>query len=218
MDRARWDREAAQMDGVMADEHSITHWLGELREGNSEAAQQLWERYFTQLLTVARGKMRGLARQAADEEDVVLSAFQSFCQAAARNRFPRLDSRDDLWRVLVMLTARKAFQERRRQYALKRGGKVNEEAHRQVSVSVSTEGLAEIIGREPDPSFTVLLADQFNTLLRNLPDNELRQIARWRLEEYSSAEIAERLGYSERTVARKVALIRRFWEDSDPEV
>ena len=33
----------------------------------------------------------------ADEEDVALSAFDSFCRGAEQGRFPRLDDRDDLW-------------------------------------------------------------------------------------------------------------------------
>ena len=99
---------------------SVTTWIGLLREGNSDAAQQLWERYFSRLVEFARGKLRGTGRQAADEEDVALSAFHSFCVAA--ERFPRLNNRQDLWQVLVMLTARKAFQQRRRQGAQKRGG------------------------------------------------------------------------------------------------
>ena len=45
---------------------------------------------------------------AADEEDVALSAFDSFCRGDGAGRFPRLDDRDDLWRLLLLLTARKA--------------------------------------------------------------------------------------------------------------
>src|SRR5262245_4936779 len=109
----------------MSIEHSVTTWLGKLRGGDEEAAQRLWERYFARLVELARFKLQGTSRRAADEEDVALSAFHSFCRAAADDRFPRLNSRDDLWQVLVMLTARKAYQERRRQQALKRGGQAD---------------------------------------------------------------------------------------------
>jgi hypothetical protein len=102
---------------------SVTTWIGELREGNSAAAQQLWERYYAQLLVFARRKLRGTPQREADEEDVALSAFHSFCQTATR--FPRLNNRDDLWQILIMLTARKSSHQRRRQLALKRGGTEN---------------------------------------------------------------------------------------------
>ena len=93
--------------------HSVTTWIGCLRDGKPDAAQELWERYFSRLVDLARQKLRGTSCCAADEEDVAISAFHSFFQNA--DNFPRLDNRDDLWQILVMLTARKAFQERRRQ-------------------------------------------------------------------------------------------------------
>src|SRR5262245_43324907 len=57
---------------------SVTHWLGLLRAGDHAAAQPLWERYFSRLVGLARAKLQGLPRRAADEEDVALSAFDSF--------------------------------------------------------------------------------------------------------------------------------------------
>jgi RNA polymerase sigma factor (sigma-70 family) len=183
---------------------SVTTWIGELRQGNTAAAQQLWERYYGQLLQFARGKLRGAPRRAADEEDVALSAFHSFCQAAGR--FPRLSSRDDLWQILIMLTARKASHQRRRQQAQKRGGANNNPGGEQE--------LEEIIGSEPSPQFAAMIAEEFETLLNRLPDQGLRQIARLRLEEYSNAEIADLLQCSERTVERRLALIRAVWEET----
>jgi hypothetical protein len=44
-------------------------------------------------------------RRAADEEDVALSAFNSFCLRAEEGRFLRLDDSDDLWQVLMTSAA-----------------------------------------------------------------------------------------------------------------
>jgi RNA polymerase sigma factor (sigma-70 family) len=184
---------------------SITTWIGELRQGNTAAAQQLWERYYAQLLQFARGKLRGTPRREADEEDVALSAFHSFCQTAAH--FPRLNDRNDLWHILIMLTARKASHERRRQQAQKRGGSKNNPGGEQ-------EELDEVIGTEPTPEFAAMIAEEFETLLNRLPDEGMREIARLRLEDYSNTEIAARLQCSERTVERRLALIRAVWEES----
>src|SRR5262249_57444730 len=76
--------------------------------------------------------------------------------------------------------------------------------------------LDEIIGAEPTPEFAVSLAEHFQALLARLPGERLRQIARLRLEEYSAAEIAQRLGCAERTVNRKLVLIRSCWENEAP--
>jgi RNA polymerase sigma factor (sigma-70 family) len=193
----------------VADDPSVTTWIGLLRAGDPAAAQPLWERYFARLVAFARSKLHGVSRRAADEEDVALSAFHSFCQAA--QRFPRLNDRDDLWQVLVMLTARKAFQERRGQQRLKRGGTATDGPRTAEDVA-----LDQIVGAEPTPEFAVSLAEHFEALLAKLPSEELRQIARLRLEEHSSAEIAERLGCTERTVGRKLVLIRSCWEKDAP--
>ncbi len=65
---------------------SVTCWLGNLREGDLAAAQPLWERYFSRLVVVARGKLKRMRRSTAgeDEEDAALSAFNSFCGGAAQ--------------------------------------------------------------------------------------------------------------------------------------
>jgi len=70
---------------------SVSHWIGQLKAGNHAAAQELWEDYFQRLVRLARRKLRGRSRRAADEEDVALSAFDSFCRGAALGRFPRLE-------------------------------------------------------------------------------------------------------------------------------
>ena len=85
----------------MSDEDEITSWLDRLAEGEQSAAQHVWEQYCQRLFLLARRKLGIMPRRAADEEDVVLSAFNSFCQAAAVGRFPQLHDRHDLWRVLV---------------------------------------------------------------------------------------------------------------------
>jgi RNA polymerase sigma factor (sigma-70 family) len=191
-------------------EPSVTTWLAQLRSGNREAAEQLWERYFARLVEFARHKLRGTSRGDADEEDVALSAFHSFCQAA--NRFPRLNDRHDLWQILVMLTARKAYQERRRQQARKRGGL---EGPRCPGTALGEDQeLDEIIGTEASPEFAVQVAEEFQALLETLPDEDLRLVARLRLESHTNAEIARQLRCSERSVERKLALIRGFWEES----
>jgi DNA-directed RNA polymerase specialized sigma24 family protein len=49
-------------------------------------------------------------------------------------------------------------------------------------------------------------------LLDRLGDDELRQIALWRLMGYSNREIADMKGCSERTIERKLELIRAIWD------
>ena len=88
---------------------SVTRWIHLLKRGDQAAAQQLWERYHARLLGLARQVLRESQRRHADEEDVVQIVFSRFFRGVSEGRFPRLNDRDNLWRLLVVLTARKAI-------------------------------------------------------------------------------------------------------------
>jgi len=200
----------------MADEDqgSVTHWLGDLKVGDLAAAQPLWERYFGKLVVLARGKLRRLNKTGAeeDEEDAALSAFNSFCEGAARGRFPKLDDREDLWRLLVVITARKAFAQADRQRRLKRGG-----GRVAADVEGTPLGLDMLAGPDPSPEFAAMVAEEYQRLLDALDDDGLREVAISRMEGYTSDEIAARLGCARRTVARRLELIRKIWQDGGEE-
>ena len=192
---------------------SVSHWIGELKVGDAEAAQNLWERYFDALVRLARAKLRAMPRRESDEEDIALSAFHSFCEGAAHGRFPRLDDRYGLWRLLVTITVRKALDQSERQGRKKRGGdRVRVEL---VELGRDPEargdGLEQVVGREPTPAFAAMIADECRRLLESLGDETLRRIALLRMEGYSDPEIAANLGCGLRTVGRKLELIRKAW-------
>src|SRR6516164_4691978 len=87
---------------------SVTYWIRQLPAGDQAAVQELWERHFQRLVGLARKRLRRTRRGVADEEDVALSAFDSFFRRAREGRFPRLADRHDLWQLLVVIAARKA--------------------------------------------------------------------------------------------------------------
>ena len=188
-------------------EGSVSRWLGDLRAGDQAAARPLWDRYFDRLVRLAGARLRAarFVSAEADEEDAALSAFDSFCAGAARGRFPDLADRDDLWRLLVVITARKVQAQARRERRQKRGG------GRARPPGDDFAGLDGIIGTEPTPEFAAEVAEEFGNLLGALGDDSLRQVALGRLEGYSNDEIADRLGCARRTVARRLDLIRRTW-------
>src|SRR5262249_4141902 len=105
----------------MSSAGTVTGWIAGLQSGDAEAAQRLWERSFARLVRLVRTKLRDTSRCAADEEDVALSAFDSFCRRAEQGRFPRLCDREDLWRLLVLIAERKAIKLREHEQAAKRG-------------------------------------------------------------------------------------------------
>jgi DNA-directed RNA polymerase specialized sigma24 family protein len=191
---------------------SVSAWIGQLKAGEQAAAQQLWERYFHQLVQLARGCLQGAARRVADEEDVALAAFASFCKRAEQGRFPQLNDRDDLWRLLVALTERKAIGLVRHERRQKRGGGAVLGEGALAGDLGTGEGLDQVAGHEPTPEFAALMAEQCRRLLDQLGSPELRDIAIWKLEGDTVEEIAVRLGCAPRTVERKLQRIRSRWE------
>jgi DNA-directed RNA polymerase specialized sigma24 family protein len=199
----------------MVPEDSVTFWLDQLQAGDKGAAQPLWERYFARLVGLARQRLLGVRRTAVDEEDVALSAFNSFCLATEQGRFPDVRDRDDLWRLLVVLTDRKAIDQAREQGRLKRGGgRTLNEADMSPDPSADTgiPGLARVADQGPSPAFAAILAEEYQRLLDQLGDEQLRSLAVLKLEGYSNEEIAGRLGCALRTVERKLGLIRGQWQ------
>src|SRR4051812_20737915 len=91
----------------MSEDGSITHWFDSLQAGNRAAALGLWQRFASRLIALARVRLQAAPRRAADEEDAVLSAFDSFCRGAEQGRFPQVQDRGDLWNLLVAITVRK---------------------------------------------------------------------------------------------------------------
>jgi DNA-directed RNA polymerase specialized sigma24 family protein len=197
----------------MSSEGSVTHWIGQLQAGNSAAAQPLWERYFQRLVYLTHKKLQGVARRAADEEDVALSAFDSFCRAAGERRFPTLNDRDSLWRLLVILTARKALHLIRDERRQKRdGGPVLDETVLEAAARDGNEaGLDQVMGTEPTPEFAAQVAEKYRRLLGLLDSDEMRHIAINRMEGYSTEEIATRISCVPRTVEHKLQCIRSLW-------
>jgi DNA-directed RNA polymerase specialized sigma24 family protein len=189
----------------MSSQGSVSRWLGPLQAGDPAAAQQLWERYFRRLVGLARTRLRGAPRRAADEEDVALSAFDSFCRSALEGRFPQLHDRDNLWRLLVVITARKAAHLFRDEVHRKRGGAP-------VPGAAAEVGPEQALSREPSPEFAAEVAEECRRLLGRLADRELEAVALLRMEGYSVEEVAVRLGCAPRSVKRKLALIRTIWE------
>jgi DNA-directed RNA polymerase specialized sigma24 family protein len=190
------------------DRGSVTRWITDIKEGDRQAVQPLWERYFARMADLARARLRAVRLKDAgrDEEDAALSAFDSFCRRAERGLFPRLDDRDDLWQLLFVLTVRKAIGLVRYQRRARRGG-----GRLAAHEALAGWELDAIPCPEPTPELAAQMADEYQRLLDRLGDETLRAVARWKMEGWTNRQIAARLGCVEDTVERKLRSIRRLW-------
>jgi RNA polymerase sigma factor (sigma-70 family) len=197
---------------------SVTCWIDQLKGGDREAVQRLWERYYERLVGEARRWLkRAPAAPAADEDDVAQGAFASFCRRAEEGRFPRLYDRNDLWQLLLVIAFRKACDQIKHE-------RVRQPRNRRVlhasAVAVGPGGdesalFADMISQEPGPAMVAQTAEECRRLLAELGSEELRQVALWKLEGYTNAEIAAKLKIKTRTIERKLELIRSLWGKDD---
>jgi DNA-binding XRE family transcriptional regulator len=190
----------------------VTVWLCKLKAGSQSAVQPLWEAYFQRLVNLARQYLRGTSRAVADEEDVALSAFDTFCRGVAEGRFPHLEDSGDLWQVLIVLTAREARKTvRHERMASRGGGRVVHASALEGEGEDEANAFAELMGREATPELAAQIADQYRDLQGRL-EPVLREVAVAKMEGLTNAEIARQLGCSRITVERHLRRIRATWE------
>lgn len=195
------------------DGDSVSAWISQLKSGEADAAQNLWDRYAGQLVSLARRNLRDAPKSVVDEDDIAQNVFGSICRGAAAGRFANVKNRDDLWWLLLTVTKQKAVDQIRRELAQKRGmGQVRSES--QLGAASDERGqfaLDRLIGDDPTPAFIVMLQDETSRLLNLLRDERLRRVALARIEGYTVPEIAVELGISTRAIERKLQLIRAKW-------
>lgn len=188
----------------MSSNDNVSRWIEQVKAGDSSAANQLWQHYSDRLVRAVRAKLYGRERAVSDEEDIVLSVFDSFYDAAQLGRFPDLADRDELWRLLMRMSARKVVDKRRSEGRKRRGGEFQA-----FSLDANVEGeLFELIADEPSPEMVLMMEESVEQLFSHLGVGQLRDLAVAKLEGYSNAELAQRFACSARTIERRLHLIR----------
>ena len=174
------------------------HWIERWQQGDPVAAEELFRRYATRLSHVAEQHLSRRVKTREDGEDVVQSVFRSFFRRCADGDF-RIDSADQLWRLLVSITLFKARSRVRHHTADKRD--VGSEAAEEEELRVAVSG-------EPGPDEAIILVDLFEALLRDLPV-QYGQVLELRLQGWPHNDIAEQLSVSRQTVYRVLTLLRQ---------
>jgi DNA-directed RNA polymerase specialized sigma24 family protein len=196
----------------------LTIWLSGLKRGDPRAIEQIWREYYDKLMRLIKGRLGNAPLRDADEEDIALSALNSFYDGVQAGRFPQLDDRDNLWKVLVTIACRKTNTFRDRALAQKRGGGEvrGESVFEMGDDSGRAAGIHQVLGREPTPQVAAMIAETFQGLLAALGDSTLQAIATHKMEGFTNEEIAAKLGCTTRTVERKLDRIRQLWAEHDP--
>lgn len=194
------------------DPDTINDWIERFAADDDDAATPIVDACYDRLVRFARNRLKGLPPQIADDEGAVVSAFRSFFSGVRGRQYDRLENREDLWRVLATITARKAIAQYRRHW--KQSG---ERDHVQ-----RVPDFERIASADPSPVEVAAFLDDCRARVDRLENETLRRIALLKLEGHTTGEIAERLGVHVRSVQRKLKLIETQWlqdgglENDDP--
>ena len=194
-------------------DEQVTYWLRQLEAGDEDAARLLWQRYYRELVELARARFGTTPRRVADEEDVALSVLRCLYEGAARGQFAELVNRGELWQLLAAITGRKVIDQQRRLTQQKRGGgrvRGDSVVHGNDD-DRSSVGFDQFGGEAATPEVLAIAAEEFQRLMLLLDDDRLRQIAQCKLEGYTNEEIGQRLGLACRSIERKLQRIRQIW-------
>lgn len=192
---------------VTPPEFSITEWLRSLHAGEATSMQNLWERFFEELVKAADNYVRSLSVPLVDGEDIAASVFESIWRGGQAGRFKDLQSLDELWWLLLGMARKKCLDYRRKAQAKKRG----KSSAVELSQETAEEMCKSLISQLPDPQYIAMLNEQYAQLVGNISDSQRRNIAVLRIEGYTIAEIAKKLKISLATVNRKLEIIRAHW-------
>ena len=190
---------------------SVHTEMERLQAADEHVMRVMWDRYFPRLLEVARRRLPRVAGAVDDEQDVALSALESFFRAAQQGRFPNLCDRSGVWRLLSEMTRRKVVDRVRRHCALRRGGgQLHDHLGWAVNKSDPPHQLAD--SKQVSPSVELIAHEELDRLLAALreKDNRLAEIAAAKLSGCSNAELAVRFDRSIPTIERWLNRIRKI--------
>ena len=198
----------------MSADESVTRWLRQLEARDQDAARLLWQRYYRELVELARARLGQTPRRIADEEDIALSVLRSLCEGAAQGQFAAVVNRRELWQLLATITIRKVINQQRLLTKQKRGGgRVRGDSVLEVMGGDGCgAGFDEILGDAATPEVLAIAVEEYHRLMRVLDDDHLRTIAQRKLEGHRNEDIADELGLACRSIERKLQRIRQVWE------
>jgi RNA polymerase sigma-70 factor (ECF subfamily) len=182
--------------------------MGKLRAGDNVAAARVFERYSNRLIALARRRLEPRILQKVDPEDVLQSVFRSFFRCQAAGQMEDLETWDNLWGMLVVITLRKCG--RRVEYFHAASRDIDREVTFQPGADQSGSDW-EASGLEPTPAEAAILTETVELIMAQL-DPKHRQVLALSLQGWTTPEISTQVGCTERTVFRILERVKGILE------
>ncbi len=203
------------MSNVELTQGSVSGWIAKMREGDASAIGNLVARYFGKLAQFADNKLRRGIRVTDDGEDIAISVLQTITRNTAKGRFPNLQDRDDLWFLMIVIAQHVVIDRQRTEL---RRARMIAPTHTMTDLLENFNvNLEQFLGQDDAQARLLEIIDCWEELLKTLPDDRNRDVARLKIQGYSNREIGNLLEMVPRTVDRKVKLIAQRWQDYFPE-
>jgi RNA polymerase sigma-70 factor (ECF subfamily) len=165
-----------------SDDSLMRQW----RQGNQEAASQLYARYADRLQALAHSKCSTNLTRRVDVEDIVQSVFRTFFRGVSQGYYD-VPAGDDLWKLLIIIALNK----------IRAKGKFHQATKRDIRQTLPIESVQVDLETETSGHFQVALQEALQLL-----DERQREMVELRLQGHDIVEIATLTGRSKRTVER----------------
>ncbi len=172
--------------------------LQQVRQGDQDAATQLYHRYVERLRALAEAKCSANLSRRLDAEDIVQSVFRLFFQGV-RQGFYDVPAGEDLWKLLLVMALNKIRAKGAYHKAAKRDVRLT------ASVDTSDASLENHLrhGHQSEAFMEVVVKEALEHL-----DPRQREMVELRVQGHDIAEIADKTGRSKRTVERNLQEVR----------
>ncbi|MBX9789696.1 MAG: hypothetical protein K2Y37_12335 [Pirellulales bacterium] len=179
----------------------MSQWIAQAKAGDLSALARLHQRYWPALVGLARHRLHG-SPIPSDEEDIAQQAFLDFYHAVQRQRVPKLVNRQQFLALLSHIISCKACNEVTHELTARRGGG-------RVQQGSAITRLVDDSAYSPLQE--AILKDCYQKYVATMPEN-LREFAELFLQGHTREQIAAALGCADRTVDRKLAILREYWQ------
>jgi RNA polymerase sigma-70 factor (ECF subfamily) len=193
----------------MSEDGSFDNLMARLRTGDDDAAAQVFNRFANRLIELARRRLTPQVRQKLDPEDVLQSVFRSFFAHQAAGQITDLESWDNLWSWLVVITLRKCGKRMKYFYSDRRDVDRESPAEAYVDAAESDSGKSS---DEPTPSEAAMLTETVEQLMNRL-EGRHRQVLSLILQGYSVREVSLQVGCTERMAYRVLERVKDMLEE-----
>jgi RNA polymerase sigma-70 factor (ECF subfamily) len=173
------------------------------RQGDQDAARQLFDDYLERLLPVASRRIGQRLKSRVDPEDVIQSVFRTFFSRLTDGQFS-IHDQNDLFRLLMRITVHKTLRQVAHHKAAKR-----DPNHEVAQTADSQEQLFQLLAAEPTPDTALLYLDELEQFLSGFQKDD-RQILELLMQGYSTTEIAKQLNTYDRKIRRVLERIRNI--------